>query len=286
MGASYRSLLLLKKKLLLQKKKEQERKKRRFWIHPLWLTRKSEGEFHTAMQLMRGDPPLFFKYYRMPPSRFDELHHIVRRYLTKAYLCREPISSQQRLAITLRYLSSGNAIKEVALSFRVSPETCRRIIHHACGIPSKQQWLDIAQRFHVRWNFPNCLGAVDGKYVQIQAPPKSGSNYFNYKKKFSIVLMAVVDANYKFSMVDVGASGRHSDGGIFKACEFGRQLQQSRIACILGDEAFQLRPDFMRPDFMRPFPGEALGTSQAVFNYRPSKARYETTNDALQYSNS
>ncbi|XP_064469716.1 uncharacterized protein LOC135384445 [Ornithodoros turicata] len=103
-------------------------------------------------------------------------------------------------------------------------------------------------------------------------------------KTFSIVLMAVVDANYKFSMVDVGASGRHSGGGIFKACEFGRQLvngtldipglaklpNSNRVAphVFVGDEAFQLRPDFMRP-----FPGKALGPSQAVFNYRLSRAR-------------
>lgn len=61
--------------------------------------------FVSQMQLMRRDPPLFFRYYRMSPKKFDELHRIVRKDLTKAYLIREPISSQQRLAITLRYRS-------------------------------------------------------------------------------------------------------------------------------------------------------------------------------------
>lgn len=102
-----------------------------------------------------------------------------------------------------------------------------------------------------------------------QLPPHSGSDYFSYKKTFSIVLMAVVDANYKFVMVDVGAPGRHSDGGVFKASEFGRQLgnetldipklsrlpNSTKVApyVYVGDEAFQLRPDFMRP-----FPGKSM----------------------------
>ncbi len=59
-------------------------------------------------------------------------------------------------------------------------------------------WKEVAQCFWEKWNFPNCLGALDGKHIVIQAPPLSGSQYFNFKKTFLITLLALVDADYHF----------------------------------------------------------------------------------------
>ena len=78
---------------------------------------------------------------------------------------------------------------------------------------SNEEWLDIAKQFEERWNFPNCLGAIDGKHIILQPPANSGSFYYNYKHTHSIVLLAVAGPDYQALYADVGTNGRSSDGG-------------------------------------------------------------------------
>lgn len=141
-----------------------------------------------------------------------------------------------------------------------------------------------ATDFYRRWNFPNCLGAIDGKHIAIKKPPNSGSFYYNYKKFFSIVLLAVVDANYEFIMVDVGTNGRVSDGGVLSNTKFGEAFCEGALnlpkPCTLpstntklpfvfvGDDAFQLSPNLMKP-----YSQTGLTEEQRIFNYRLSRAR-------------
>ena len=73
--------------------------------------------------------------------------------------------------------------------------------------PTENDWRQIEHRFSTRWNFPNCIGALDGKHIMMRAPPNSSSMFYNYKGYFSIILMALVDADYRFVFVDIGQYG-------------------------------------------------------------------------------
>lgn len=81
--------------------------------------------------------------------------------------------------------------------------------------PTENDFKKIAQSFWDRWQFPNCIGSIDGKHVRIKKPSKSDSMYYCYKSFCSIGLLAVTDANYKFVMMNVGSYGKENDAGDF-----------------------------------------------------------------------
>jgi hypothetical protein len=80
------------------------------------------------------------------------------------------------------------------------------------------------QDFNDKWNFRHCLWAIDGKLVVLQSPANTGSTFFNYKGTFSIILLAVVDANYLFMYEHFGMQGRKCDGGVFLHSAFYNAL--------------------------------------------------------------
>lgn len=89
------------------------------------------------------------------------------------------------------------------------------------------------------------------------------SIYYNYKGSNSIVLLALVDADYKFIAIDIGSYGRNSDGGIFSKSAIGKKLHSKTFNVpeptpivengnpepyvVVGDEAFSLKTYLLRP---------------------------------------
>ena len=60
------------------------------------------------------------------------------------------------------------------------------------------EWKAVAAEFSSWWNFHHTLGPIDGKHVAIRYPRNGMSLFYNYKGFHSIILFALVDANYKF----------------------------------------------------------------------------------------
>lgn len=89
------------------------------------------------------------------------------------------------------------------------------------------EWKKIADDYYSLWQFPNCLGALDGKHISFRAPTSDGSYYYNYKGFNSIVLLALCDATYKFTYVNIGTNGRNSDGGIFQQSLLRRAIEDT-----------------------------------------------------------
>ena len=180
------------------------------------------------------------------------------------------------LLFICRYLATGDAIQTIAISYCTGITTAWKIIYEVCTAiwdllspeylrpPTRTEWLKIAKDFGDLWNFNNTLGAIDGKHVAIQAPKHSGSDYYNYKSYHSIVLMAMCDARYCLTILDIGAPGRESDGGVFSRSEFGKRFVSDELDfpqhleklpgtdieapffCV-ADAAFPLRTNLLKP---------------------------------------
>lgn len=134
------------------------------------------------------------------------------------------------------------------------------------------------------WNFPHCLGAIDGKHVRIIPPAHSGSYFYNYKGFHSVVLMAIANANYEIMYCNIGTNGRISDGGVLKNTKFYEKLVSGSLNIpkpakiepsertlpyvFVGDDAFSLGPNLLKP-----FPHTNVGKEKTIFNYRLSRAR-------------
>lgn len=174
-----------------------------------------------------------------------------------------------------RYLATSLPLRQIALTFRISKtavssiniEVCKAIWKIMKGkhmsSPSVSDFENISQGLYENWNFPNCIGSIDGKHIRIKCPKKSGSMFFNYKQFFSIVLLAVADANYKCITIDIGSYEKDSDGGVLSNSNILKRLENRSLKLpyynklpnsniigqytFIADEAFPLRTYMTRP---------------------------------------
>ena len=275
--------------------------RRREWVSEVLRKRRSLGEYNNLVQEMRLSEPLRHQqYFRLSRQGFDlllsRIEHRISRQETNF---RSPVSAGERLAVTLRYLASGMEFAALAPTYRLAEPTCRAVVYDTCRAiidelgphylppPTIDTWTASEAKYRTLWDFPNCVAALDGKHVVLQAPANSGSEYFTYKHQFAMVLMAAVDAEYRFVYVSVGSAGRESDGGIFRSLDIGKQLTEGALQLpepkalpgtstvlphvIVADEAFPLLENVMRP-----YPGRRearMGEDASIFNYRLSRAR-------------
>lgn len=98
------------------------------------------------------------------------------------------------------------------------------------------------------------------------------------------MLLALVDANYNFTYVDVGVNGRVSDGGVYRQSTLAQAIAKNNLNIpedkslpgrnklvphlILADAAFPLSEHILKP-----YPFRDMTDEQRVFNYRLSRGR-------------
>ncbi|KAF8778537.1 Protein ANTAGONIST OF LIKE HETEROCHROMATIN like protein [Argiope bruennichi] len=192
-------------------------------------------------------------------TSFEYLLSLVSPYISgRDTNMRIAITAGEKLSVALRYIASGETQSSLSFQFRIAQNTISGIIKLVCNalvevlsrnhlhVPStKTEWEAVSAYFYTMWQFPQCIGALDGKHIKISPPPNSGSLYY------------------------VGTNGRISDGGVWGKCKLKSALDKNALNIpvantlpltktkvpyvIVADDAFPLSFNLMKP-----YPGRGL----------------------------
>lgn len=115
--------------------------------------------------------------------------------------------------------------------------------------------------------------------MRITKPSNCGSEFFNYKKFNSFVLLALADSKSRFLWADIGSYGSNNDAKIFNSSQLCIAMDSGTLRIpaierlplsnirfpyfIVGDDIFALRSWLLKP-----FNGEYLTEAEKQYNYR------------------
>ena len=102
--------------------RRRRRRARRCWVRPFLLRRATHGHYVSLVQeLQLHDRSTFKNFLRVTPDMFFEiLERIEERITKKKTNYREPLDPGLKLALTLRYMATGDSYMSFSYSFLVS----------------------------------------------------------------------------------------------------------------------------------------------------------------------
>ena len=187
-----------------------------------WIKRREElGAYHTLFRELAAEDILGFgEYMRMPHAKFLALVEVVGPLLTKQEThMRTSIAPNERLALAIGYLATGETFQSLSFQFRIGKSTVSQILMEVCDAiyqvlgrqhlktpNTVENWREIATLFFSKWNIPNNI--VDGKRILIQKPPNAGSHFHDYKGNESVIALIMSGPSYECLYADVGTNGR------------------------------------------------------------------------------
>ena len=100
---------------------QRPRRRHNMWVRPWLLQREERGAYHNIMaELYATDIPGFTNFMRMTPEFFEMIKTRLDPHLARqATNYRAPISVGEKLALTIRYLATGESYKSLSCQFRV-----------------------------------------------------------------------------------------------------------------------------------------------------------------------
>ena len=221
----------------------------------------------------------FKRTFRVSKDTFTFILSRIRHDLERDKINEEPVSPECRLGICLYRLARGGYYYTISEMSGLGVSTIQGIVSQVSQAIVENLWKDsVANLMPVSeedykqlmgnmvnmWQFPFCWGALDGCHIPIKCPSggaEAAKEYHNFKNFYSVVVMAIVDAKYRFIWGSCGFPGNSHDAIIFQATDMWDKIQNQESIpnigklvegvlinpLIVGDSAFPLQPWLLKP---------------------------------------
>lgn len=196
---------------------------------------------------------MYIEMFRLDQATFymvcNEYGHLWRKDATRVG---NTVSVEWRLAIYLCWMAFGVSQRTLEHLFGVSDSLVSEICNDLTYVFSERVYLDFVRlpvkddmianeaRNRTKWKLPNCIYSVDGSFFHILQPLDDVIAFYCYKKFYAILIMAVVDSNFKFVEFITGVPGSVGDAATWNACSFNRQLRTT--------QRYDIDPVYIAPD--------------------------------------
>ncbi|KAK4022511.1 protein ALP1-like [Daphnia magna] len=231
-------------------------------------------------------PPAGNKFWEREVPRFSEAQfqkefHVSKR--TFNYLCnalrptlskrdanlRAHVPLEKRVGVALGLLASKNEYKNdysvIAHTFGISKSSVAIIFKQFCNavvdilfgkvvqLPSGPGFREEADKFELRYLFPDTIGVVGATHLPVATPRNCGAGYTNSSGWNSIVLLGVAGYNNKLGYVCIGQPGSTDNTAVLKASQLYKTAQKGKLfpadedLHFLADHTFPLQNWLLTP---------------------------------------
>lgn len=236
-------------------------------------------------------PTEFLQKYRMSRTAFSKLVSLIENHPVFDARNKGPkqASPTYQLMVFLKYIGtqgSGNSNPDLRSLFRTGQGTNEvfknRVVKAIRSLrPTYYTWPDeeerrqISSRIHRDFDFPNCVGFVDGMLNPLSTKPRreDSGDFYGRKQGYSLTTLTVSDDRRMIRYFLAGWPGSCHDNRVYRNSMLALTPTEyfSGNQYLLGDSAYE-PSDIMVPAYKKPN-GCNLPREHAIFNACLASAR-------------
>lgn len=151
-----------------------------------------------------------------------------------------------RVLVTLQFLCINGQLKDLGQEYGCGESTACDFVHAGTAalhtvlvktcirFPRGAQLASLMQVTCASHGLIGCVAGVDGCHIPILCPPGPyGFRYYSvYKKRHTILMLAVVDINNMYLYVDVGEPGSASDSTTWESCDLKAAIDRNELVPV------------------------------------------------------